>query len=176
MGAKDIVCITGPENSEVSNERMQAFVDVLNGYGYVDVVNNNVYHGDYSPLSGYRLMRRLLLDGLKPQGVFFCNDQMAVGAMNAINEYGLRIPEDIKIVGYDNTFVSSITTPQFTTINVPKKRLGEEAFRLLLKRMKEVRKEEASDPVEGIKIPIDLIVRQSTSKTAQVYAWDLEDW
>jgi LacI family transcriptional regulator len=180
-GAENIICIKGPDNSEVSNDRMRAFLDVMAEHGYQGG-SNNVYTGDYSPLSGYRVTRRLLLNGIKPHAIFACNDQMAIGAINAINEYGLKIPGDIKVVGYDNTFVASIVSPQLTTINVPKARMGQEAFSLLYKHMTETR--EADDinklkhvfKAEGVKVPIDLIVRQSTVESAQTYAWDLEDW
>lgn len=181
IGAQNIICIKGPDNSEVSNDRMRAFLDVMAEHGHPNNIGN-VYSGDYSPLSGYRVTRRLLLDGIKPHAIFACNDQMAIGAINAINEYGLKIPGDIKVVGYDNTFVASIVSPQLTTVNVPKARMGQEAFKLLYKHMTEIRdaddvqKSRKSLKAEGVKVPIDLIVRQSTVESAQTYAWDLEDW
>ncbi len=183
LGSKEIACISGPVNSEVSNDRYRAYCDMMNENG-TSIKESMVYVGDYSPLSGYRLTRRLLLNGIKPDAIFSCNDQMAIGAIYAIKEFGLNIPENIKVVGFDNTFVSSIISPQLTTINVPKYRMGEEAFSLLYKRMSESEENANMNndvdvyekDAEGIELPIDIIIRQSTDSKIKSPAWDLEVW
>jgi LacI family transcriptional regulator len=124
--------------------------------------------------------KRLSLNGIRPDAIFACNDQMATDAIYAAKEYGLNVPDNIKIVGFDNTFVSSIINPQLTTVNVPKFRMGEEAFSLLYKRISENKKNsntQANDNKSiGVELPIDLIIRQSTDQNAQSSSWNLEDW
>lgn len=180
IGAEDVACIKGPANSEVSNERVRAFCDVAKAHG-IKNEQNRIHEGDFSPLSGYRVMRRILLDGIKPQGIFACNDQMAIGAINAIQEFGLRVPEDIKVVGYDNTFVASLVTPQLSTVNVPKQRMGQEAFGLLHKLMTyknepDIRLLNDELTAKKIMLPTDLIIRQTTVGNVSTSTWDLEDW
>lgn len=180
LNCKKIACLRGPINSEVSNDRFNAYCDILNEHN-LDINENFIFKGDFSPLSGYRLTRRLLLNGIKPDAIFASNDQMATGAIYAVKEYGLNIPENVKIVGFDNTFVSSIINPQLTTVNVPKFRMGEEAFSLLYKRISENKKNSNAQTNDnnksiGIKLPIDLIIRQSTDQNAQSSSWNLEDW
>jgi len=177
MGARKIAFLRGPKNSQVANDRYNAYCDIMIKNN-LPLEENMVYTGDFSPLSGYRLARRLLLNGIRPDAIFACNDQMAIGAIHAIKEFGLVIPNDIKVVGFDNTFVSSIITPQLTTINVPKYRMGEEAFSLLLNKMNENDNTDNNKEKSavGIELPIDLIVRNSTNPNIQASAWTLEDW
>lgn len=175
-GAKRIACIRGPIGSAVAEDRYEAYLDVLKENGR-EADSRLVCQGNFFPISGASAARNLLLNGLKPDGIFACNDQMAIGTLNVLDEYGLKIPEDIKLVGYDNTFVSSIITPQLTTVNVPKIRMGEEAFMLLLQLMNKIEGGRV-DELEVYKkeLPVDLVVRQSTSKEAKTMSWELDEW
>jgi DNA-binding LacI/PurR family transcriptional regulator len=111
-------------------------------------------------------------------GVFTANDQMAVGALKAISEAGKRIPEDIKIIGYDDVFISSVLEPPLSTIHVQKYRMGKNAAELLLAQIdgKEDRGE-PSAPGRGAEIELEqkLVIRRSTVKNAPE-DWILVDW
>lgn len=175
-GAKRIACIRGPVGSAVAEDRFAAYCDVLEEYG-MKVDQNLVCQGDFFPISGASAARRLLINGLHPDAIFACNDQMAIGTINVLDEYGLRIPDDVKIAGYDNAFVSSIVSPQLTTVNVPKIRMGEEAFMLLLQLMNQIEGGDRDNLQVYLKeLPVDLVVRQSTSKEAKTMSWELEEW
>ena len=128
-----------------------------------------VHKGDYTPVSGYRITKRLLLGVVGFDGLFACNDQMAIGALKALCEHQAAVPEQVRLIGFDNTFISSLVTPSLSTVNVPKYRLGETAARLLIDQ---IEKREAPAYRE---MPITIIARSSTGGN-QDTGWELEDW
>jgi LacI family transcriptional regulator len=86
----------------------------------------------------YDDMKRLLESGEKPAPCYFAdNDYIAIGAMRALKEKGFKIPEDVKIVGFDNISASALVEPPLTTIDVPKQYMGEQAIKRLIAIMKE---------------------------------------
>jgi DNA-binding LacI/PurR family transcriptional regulator len=111
-----------------------------------------------------------LISGIEFDSIFAGNDQMAIGAMKALKEYGLRIPEDIKVVGFDNTFIASIVEPSLTTVHFPKHQMGIQAAQRLIERI-----ENPDQQAKAIELPIHLIVRQSTDLRGEK-AWDLYEW
>ncbi|NJD03733.1 MAG: LacI family transcriptional regulator [Ruminiclostridium sp.] len=168
-GCKRIVHITGPLNSCIAQDRRNGYRDELIKHG-LDAGDERVVEGDYSPLSGYHAMKQILLAGIDVDGVFAANDQMAIGAIKAIRENGLMIPEGIKVVGFDNTFVASIVEPSLTTINVPKYKMGNAAVEMLVKRI-----EQDIEVPSLLELPINLIIRQSTDLRGDKN-WDLYGW
>ena len=166
IGCKNIAHITGPGNSCITHERINGYTSEMKKAGLKTIIES----GDFSPLSGYQAMKELLLKGEAIDGVFASNDQMAIGAMKAIKEHGLRIPEDIKVIGYDNTFVASIVNPSLSTINVPKFQLGTSAAELLMGRM-----EDPNRKITNIDLPVQLITRQSTDPKGSG-TWELFGW
>ena len=180
-GCKNIVHITGPLSSCIVQDRLNGYKVELEREG-LEIKAERIAEGDYSPLSGYHAMRQILLTGLDVDGVFAANDQMAIGAIKAIRENGLRIPEDIKVVGFDNTFVASLIEPSLTTINVPKYKMGVAAVELLIKRIEQENgsggdndSSSSSTGSEVVELPINLILRQSTDLRGD-RNWDLYGW
>lgn len=169
-----IACISGEKLEEVTVERYKGYCDALEQAG-IPLCESFVARGDYTSFTGYRAFKRMLINGNKPDGIFAFNDQMAIGAMKAANEYGLKCPENVKIVGYDNIFVASVVMPQLTTINVPRFRMGEEAFSLLYEEINRNGNDETYEP-KGVELISDLIIRQSTDADAIFSTWDLERW
>ena len=168
-GCRKIVHITGPLSSCIVRDRLNGYAEELKKAG-LDMDKAGIMEGDFSPLSGYHAMKQLLLDGIDMDGVFASNDQMAIGAIKAIRENGRMIPEEIKVVGFDNTFVASIVEPSLTTINLPKYKMGDQAVETLVKRI-----EQNPENPYNIEIPINLIVRQSTDLRGDKN-WDLYGW
>ncbi|MGI6705108.1 MAG: LacI family DNA-binding transcriptional regulator [Clostridia bacterium] len=166
-GCKSIAHITGPLYSSMGNDRLRGCQEELAKNG---ITLSQIQEGDFSPLSGYQAMDRLLMEGKRIDGVFAANDQMAIGALKALRERGFRVPDDIRVVGFDNTFVASIVDPSLTTIHVPKYRMGVEAVEQLMKR----NNGETGKPVVK-ELPIHIIVRQSTDKAGRK-DWDLQKW
>ncbi|MFJ7195106.1 MULTISPECIES: LacI family DNA-binding transcriptional regulator [unclassified Streptomyces] len=99
-----------------------------------------------------------LLDrpGERPQGVLFANDQMAVGALRALERRGVRVPEDIAVTGFDGIPLSRIVRPPLTTVRQPIRRLGEQAVELLVQRLGN----SGAEPV-SLTLPVSLIRRAS---------------
>jgi DNA-binding LacI/PurR family transcriptional regulator len=168
-GCRKIVNITGPLGSCVVQDRLQGYKDVLIKEG-IPVQDSLIVEGVFSPLSGYEMMKQVLLSGVTFDGVFAANDQMAIGAIKAIKEHGLRIPDDVKVIGFDNTFVASIIEPSLTTVNVPKYKLGTMAVDILIKTI-----EQGTNEPECFELPMNLIVRQSTDFRGDKN-WDLYGW
>jgi len=140
--------------------------------------NNLLVKSESSAWAGYSVTRKLLMNGIHFDGLFAGNDQRAVGAIKALHEHGVRIPQDVMVVGFDNTFVSSMITPPLTTINVPKHRMGREAAEHLMQLIADKGNcvDTASEHAgKRILLPIELIERESTL-AGKTTAWDLEDW
>jgi LacI family transcriptional regulator len=74
--------------------------------------------------------------GQLPSAIFVCNDMMAMGVINAASEHGIRIPEDVSIIGYDDIHISKFMNPALTTIHQPKYRLGQAAVEAVLAKVK----------------------------------------
>jgi LacI family transcriptional regulator len=96
--------------------------------------------GDINIEDGYERTRQMLEKDLDFTAVFTYNDIMAFGAIQAIKEKGLRIPQDIGLVGYDDIPFSSLISPALTTIRLKKQELGAESVKLLLSRINGKRK------------------------------------
>ena len=100
-------------------------------------------------------MRHLLDQGFRPTAVVCVNDFMALGVLRLLRERGLRVPEDVSVVGYDNIHLSEFATPALTTVNVPRDRIGHSVCAALLA-------ERGASPVREVVIEPELIVRDST--------------
>ncbi|WP_203581580.1 LacI family DNA-binding transcriptional regulator [Microbacterium hibisci] len=152
LGHETVHHITGPAVSFSAQARVRAWREVLteNGRPVPDAVP-----GDWSPMSGYQAMRRLL-DDTHPTGVFVANDQMALGAYRAITEAGLRIPDDISVVGFDDIDEAEMFAPPLTTVRQDWGVLGRESLRVALQLT-------GGAPPEHVRLPTRLVVRDSTA-------------
>jgi LacI family transcriptional regulator len=103
-------------------------------------------------------VRHLLDDGIAFDAVFAHNDLSATGAMQAIRDAGLRIPDDVAVVGFDDIPLAAHTDPPLTTIRQPMRQMGETAARLLLSQL-----DGASLPAVPQTIPTTLIIRGSSA-------------
>jgi DNA-binding LacI/PurR family transcriptional regulator len=102
-------------------------------------------------------MRRAWEDGLRPTGVLAMSDAMAIGVLRAARELGLRVPEDISVVGFDDIDISQHTNPPLTTVHQPIRQKGESAVRVLLSVV-----ERRDLPPEQLRLETRLIIRGST--------------
>ena len=165
-GCKKIVCITGPLVTGWASGRLKGYQDCLKKYNLP--YNSSFYReGDCSLISGYQASQYLLANAIEFDGIFAQNDLMATGAIKSLKERGFSIPRDIKIVGYDNIFITSLLNPSITSVHIPKQRLGEEAATLLLKLIKS-----PSTQATNLELPLTLIERQTTNESVKEN-WDL---
>ena len=96
-------------------------------------INNDlIRNGDYKTTSGYEQTKYLLEKGLKFSALFASNDLMAFGAYQAVKEFGLKIPQDVSIVGFDNINMPGVLEPRITSMEIPSYKMGVKATEILL--------------------------------------------
>jgi DNA-binding LacI/PurR family transcriptional regulator len=148
--------------------RFQGYLDALAEYGLEAdpkfIVGPSRSTGWCSDADGYQSMKRLLELPCPPDAVFTRNDYAAIGALRAMQEQGVRTPDDIAIAGFDNVSISAFTSPPLTTVDQCVFEQGKAAARLLLDRMEGARPRK--HPLEE-KFPCELVIRQSST----VRAW-----
>lgn len=116
-------------------------------------------------VAGYTSMQQLLTLPNPPTAVFTHNDVLAMGAMRAIHDTGLTVPNDISVVGYDNTISAAYLNPRLTTVKFPVTEMGRRAGEIVL----ELAQSEDAVPPETIMLPVELIVRTSTAPPPATY-------
>ena len=172
-GCKKIGHISGPFFVTIAQDRIRGYRNAMGRNGLEFDERRMIAYGDYTHKSGYLAMKELLQKNPDIDGVFVANDQMSVGAMKALFEAKKRVPDDVKVIGYDDVFIASVLEPSLSTIHVQKYLMGKKAAELLLAQI-EGRKEL---PLKGTEIELEpkLIVRRSTVKDAPD-DWILVDW
>ncbi len=153
LGYQRIATIAGPDNSTVSIDRKEGYTRALLERGR-KVDPSLIAEGDFTEAGGYYAMQSLL--PARPDAVFVASDAMAIGAMRAIREAGLRIPEDIAVVGFDDLPFASTTTPPLTTVRQPIAPLGFKAVEILLDLI-----ENGVQPPRRVIMDTELVVRDS---------------
>jgi LacI family transcriptional regulator len=129
LGRRRIASIIGPQNISPGYDRKQGYKKMLARHN-LPVDQKLMVDGNFTELGGYEAAMVLL--GQNPDAIFVASDLMAIGAMRAIKEQGLRIPEDIAIVSYDDLPPARYAEPQLTTIRQPVLRFGVAAVDMLL--------------------------------------------
>lgn len=116
-----------------------------------------VVHGDGKAEGGLHAIATLMAMPDPPTAVFCYNDMCAIGALSGIRQRGLRVPNDISIVGFDDLLIASYTHPPLTTVHQPKQQMGRAAMRILLELFSN------AQSITNIKMQGELIVRESTA-------------
>ncbi|XOV54994.1 ribose operon transcriptional repressor RbsR [Pantoea sp. App145] len=133
-GYRRIACIAGPQDKTPARLRLDGFHKAMSGSG-LPVLPGYVVDSDFEFQGGFNAMNQLLTLDPLPEAVFTSNDAMAVGVYHALFQAGLRVPQDIAVMGYDNIELSRYLTPPLSTIHQPKDELGELAIDTLIHRM-----------------------------------------
>ena len=135
-GCQDIAFVSGKKNHKHSKERLQAYLDAMKHAG-LPISEKRIIYGDYWYQSGEVYAEQLLSQGGPlPDAIACANDQMAIGLCKALTARGIRIPEEIAVVGYDSTYEGQTSPCTVTSALVPAKDFGEYAYDFLMKRMK----------------------------------------
>jgi LacI family transcriptional regulator len=158
LGHRRIAIIRGLEGNRDANERWQGYRTALEAAG---IPINPIYElpGTFTRDSGHDAASVILTMDPRPTAVFASNDYMAIGAMSAFYTAGLRIPEDIAVVGFDDVPSACFASPPLTTIRVPIFELGSRA---LLRLVDLVEGRNGSTHHDEV-LPVQLIVRESTA-------------
>jgi len=153
-GYRRIATISGPSTQIAGQDRLQGFKQALDEVNLFD--GELVVEGDFTEAGGYAAMQQLL--ARQPQAIFAANDMMAAGAYRVIYEAGLKIPEDIAIIGFDDLPIAAQLSPPLTTIRQPLQRLGRMAVERLIDLLRE-----PQTPPRQVTLAPELIIRQSCS-------------
>ena len=163
IGCKRIAHFRGPLLPQNS-------IDRFLGYKQALIENNIPYDptmvyllNDMSFEEGKNFAKQLLKDHKHVDGIFINTDLVAIGAITEFNNQGVRVPEQINVVGFSNWFMASVISPSLTTINQPGSKMGKKAFKLLYKEIKKKKKNKVIE-YNDIILDVDLIIRNSTRK------------
>ncbi len=154
LGHRHIVHLSGPQDYPNLRERARGFLKATAGHS---AVMPSFVHGNQTFAGGYEMMRATLQRDVSITAVFAGNDIIAFGAVRAIIEAGMRVPEDVSIIGFDNVDMASVIHPPLTTIHQPKYEIGCNAVEMLLAAA-----EHKGPPLaEHRVLPVELIERSS---------------
>ena len=160
LGHTRIAAITGPEDMMCSHARIDGFRSAMNSAG-LPIVNDWIRFGDFHTTGGQQHGRELLEGPDRPTAIFAGSDLQALGVLEAVRSLGLRVPDDLSLVGYDDIPLAKWVSPTLTTIRQPLKRMAEEASRLVIRMSKA--------PLENVPrmdLATSLVVRESTAAPA----------
>ncbi|MBO0869276.1 MAG: LacI family DNA-binding transcriptional regulator [Micromonosporaceae bacterium] len=159
-GYTDLCFIAGPPDSADSASRYAGFRAALAERGLTErglaAAGEPDLHGDFTAAGGAAVVTRLLQRGPVPRVLVCANDQTAIGAMSALRQAGLRVPEQVAVTGFDGVQVARHLSPGLTTVAQPMREIGEVAVSLLQQRIAE-----SDRPAEEIQLPVRLEVRES---------------
>lgn len=159
IGHTRIACISNaPASFSSAHERVLGYKDALVASG-IAPEDEMIRYADFDPQSGFDRMKSLLTSGREFTAVFVASDNVAMGAKAALREAGLRIPDDISIMGFDDIPWAQYSDPPLTTVRLPARELASRACLLLLDLMR------GSDPVDkNLVLDTELVVRKSCRK------------
>ncbi|MEK3854029.1 LacI family DNA-binding transcriptional regulator [Cytobacillus sp. FSL H8-0458] len=156
LGHDRIAHISGDPGIDAGAQRIKGFKKAMKELNLPIREEFMVNGGFFSIKEGREAMNKLLSLEEKPTAVFVSGDHMAIGAMEAIKEKGLRVPEDISIIGYDDIEMAAYVSPKLTTVKQDTDRIGEAAGQLLVSQMDQKKKLLTKEV-----IPVELIIRES---------------
>jgi DNA-binding LacI/PurR family transcriptional regulator len=152
-GCRRIATISGPLDMPASQDRLAGFRSALAARGFPDVMS---VEGDFTQESGAAAVRRLLVDVPDLDGLFVASDLMALGALPVLYRNGRRVPEDVAVVGFDNSSAAKACDPPLTTVHQPVEEMASEMARLLISQI-----ESPAKPVASVVFRPTLVVRES---------------
>jgi LacI family transcriptional regulator len=156
LGHQEIVFIAGPQTLSSAVTRREAFIDALNQWG---LPSHRTLEGNHQADGGMAAVRRMITSRSLPTAILCSNDLTAIGALKALAEAGVRVPEEVSVVGFDDIDFASLANPPLTTVMYSRAQLGELAFKALMKMLRSKHRKGAEYLVET-----ELVIRRSTSE------------
>jgi len=154
-GKRSIIFVRGPHGQEDSQAREQGYLDSLKKHG-IAIDKNLFVDGEFNSEVAYQNIKQLV-SHTHPHfdAIFTGDDDAAIGVLTALNEVGLRVPEDVAVVGFDDSRLSTFLNPPLTTVRAPTEEVGRTAMQLLFAQINE-------QPAESVTLqPTGIILRRS---------------
>jgi LacI family transcriptional regulator len=159
QGYKRVAILAGPKNLDISNQRLHGYLKALKKYK-LKPDDNLIIYCDFDQHYAYLATKELLTMKNRPDAIFTISDRMAIGAMLAIKEKGLRMPQDIGLVGFNNEPITGLVTPGISSVDQPSFELGKLAAKLFIET---VHQDKDMNDVDEVLKP-RLIIRESSQR------------
>jgi LacI family transcriptional regulator len=162
LGHKKIGFVGGDLSHPSISDRLTGFKKAMEEHGlpivpeWVITTERNT-----SVPSGYQAMNTLLKSGELPTAIFACNDAMAIGCLRRLKESGIRVPDQIALIGFDDIDAALQMEPRLSTIHVYKERMGALAMQQMASML-----ENGEQSTEKVLVPVELVIRESTARKA----------
>jgi len=160
LGHERIAAITGPDDMMCSHARLDGYRSAMTAAG-LPIREDWIRFGDFHPEGGARHAAELLAGDDRPTAIFAGSDLQALGVYDVARQRGVRIPDDLSVVGYDDIPVAEWVSPRLTTVLQPLEEMGREAARLVIRLASG-----PVDPAPRIELATRLVVRESTAPPA----------
>jgi len=162
LGHQHVAILSGPKNVSTSSQRVTGYCQAMDE---ANLSHNaaNVHWGEFSQSMGYEMAERALQGAPRPTALLAVNNFIANGALRALRDKGIRVPEDISVVSFDDIPVSINPMPFLTVAAQPAYEMGYQATQLLVARLAN----EGPDTVQKIILPVEILVRQSSGPPPQ---------
>ncbi len=154
-GHRQVTVVTDQQPTLNLKQRLAGFLDTYRDQN-LEIPSDHTIETELTKLGGYQVTPSVL--DQKSTAIFAINDELAFGLYRGIHEAGLRIPEDVSVVGYDDVDLSEYVTPKLTTVHQPAFEMGETSAKLILARIRENER-----PVQQVSLPIELVERDSVA-------------
>lgn len=158
QGRKRIAYIGGPLNLKTYKNRQDGFVKALEDAG-LEIDKSVIIHNNLTRIDGTLAIQKLLENKNRPDAIFCGNDTTALSAIIYLQENGIKVPENIAIVGFSNEPFSEVVTPSISTIKQPGFEIGQKAAELIIKQ---INNKKGDVKFETITMPTELIIRNSS--------------
>jgi LacI family transcriptional regulator len=163
LGHRRIAVLSGPRDVSTAVDRVRGYAEALAEAG-LEVRADWVCYGQFSIESGYRVAQQVLTARPCPTALFAVNNFIAIGALRALRDAGLRVPEDMSVVAFDDLISGLVIEPFLTVADQPAYEMGQRAAGLLLARLSEP----SANGYEEVVLPTEITVRASSGPPAEV--------
>ncbi|MCE1252013.1 MAG: LacI family transcriptional regulator [Anaerolineae bacterium] len=159
LGHRRIALLNGSVDVSTSEDRLSGYKRAMQEAGAE--AEELYYYGTFTQASGYELARRVMAQTPRPTAIFAANNLIAIGALWALQEMGLKVPEEIAVVSFDDLPQSLVAYPFLTVATQPAYEMSKKATDLLIARLND---KAPDDQCQNIVLPVELIVRSSSGK------------
>ena len=160
IGHKHVACITTPMSSSTGHKRLSAYKEALTEHG-IEIVDSLILEGESTTKSGYDATIKLIDSGTPFSAIFSCTDSMAIGAIRALHDRGIKVPEDISVIGIDGDPTADYIVPRLSTVTLPVSELTRDAVTTALTLNNEQQTKQKHFQYQG-----SLQIKESTQKVS----------